>query len=108
MSVATPRVGATFGGGGGVGLVNGFCSAGGGGGFFGGGGGANGEALGGGGGSGFVAATGVRDDVLQRSATVGVPSGLASPGYLEPSGYGGRAQTVPANSGGPGLVLIGW
>lgn len=107
MSVGMTRLGATFGGGGGVGLVNGAYSAGGGGGWFGGGGGANGGALGGGGGSGFLA-TAARDGVLERGSDAGVPSGLDRPGYLSPSGHGGRAQPVPAPTGGHGLLLIGW
>lgn len=108
MSLGTPRQGATFGGGGGVGLATGFVSAGGGGGYFGGGGAANGGGLGGGGGSGFVTTTGARDEVLQRSTVVGVPAGVSSVGYVAPAGTGGRAQTAPVASGSSGLLLISW
>jgi len=108
MSIGTPRQGETFGGGGGVGFATGFVSAGGGGGYFGGGGAANGAGLGGGGGSGFVTATGARDEVLQRGTVVGVPAGASSVGYVAPAGTGGRAQAPPVASGSSGLLLISW
>jgi hypothetical protein len=104
-SLTTPRIGATFGGGGAVGRSAEFNAGGGGGGYFGGGGGANETAQGGGGGSGFLAAS-VLNPVSSRSAVPGVPEQQQAIGYVPGVAVGGNVDG--GTTGGPGLVLIGW
>lgn len=103
--LTTPRVGATFGGGGGVGRSPAFNAGGGGGGYFGGGGGANETAQGGGGGSGFVAAS-ASAAATERGAVPGEPPRQDALGYQPGAAVGGNVDAGAV--GGPGLVLIRW
>lgn len=103
-ALASGRTGATFGGGGAVGLSPSVAAAGGGGGWFGGGGGANSMPAGAGGGSGH-ADLAVEDAVLERGGTPGAPPSAADADREAGVGAGGTAE-VP--TGGPGLVLLEW